>query len=111
MLCDIKSSVTSQSWQGDAPMAAPDVTRPLRVSEVSDLVKQLLEAAWPQGVWVTGEVSNLARPASGHVYLKLKDAASTLAAVLYRAVSLRLRFDLRDGMEVEARGRLTVYVP
>src|SRR5207248_2519926 len=50
-------------------------------------------------------------PSSGHQYLKLKDASSRLNAVVYRGVALRLRFDLQDGMEVIARGRLVVYAP
>jgi exodeoxyribonuclease VII large subunit len=56
-------------------------------------------------------VSNLARPSSGHVYLTLKDEEAPLKAVVYRGIALRLRFDLRDGMRVIARGRLTVYAP
>jgi exodeoxyribonuclease VII large subunit len=60
---------------------------------------------------VEGEVSNLARPGSGHIYLTLKDDVAPLKAVMYRGVALRLRFDLRDGMKVIARGRLTVYEP
>jgi len=85
--------------------------RPLTISELTGGVKALLEAAFADGIWVTGEVSNLSRPSSGHVYLKLKDASSRLNAVVYRGVALRLRFDLQDGMEVIARGRLVVYAP
>src|ERR1700730_10692493 len=88
----------------------PDGVKVLTVGEISRTVKGLLEEAFPT-VWVSGEVSNLARPNSGHVYLTLKDSESQLKAVLYRAVALRMRFDLRDGMEVIVRGRLTVYLP
>jgi exodeoxyribonuclease VII large subunit len=62
-------------------------------------------------VWVSGEVSNLARPSSGHIYLTLKDSEGQLRAVMWRSAATRLKFDLRDGMEVLARGRMTVYVP
>jgi exodeoxyribonuclease VII large subunit len=63
-------------------------------------------------VWVEGEVSNLSRPSSyGHQYLTLKDDEAPLKAVLYRAIALRMRFDLRDGMRIIARGRLTLYMP
>jgi exodeoxyribonuclease VII large subunit len=63
-------------------------------------------------VWVEGEVSNLSRTSSnGHQYLTLKDDEAPLKAVLYRAIALRLRFDLRDGMRVIVRGRLTLYMP
>jgi exodeoxyribonuclease VII large subunit len=62
-------------------------------------------------VWVEGEVSNLSRPSSGHVYLTLKDDEASLKAVLYRGIAFRMKFDLRDGMRVIARGRLSVFVP
>src|SRR5262245_54698196 len=88
----------------------PEDVTPLTVGELTRQVKELLEGTYPL-VWVTGEVSNLARPSSGHLYLKLKDAGSQINTVIYRGVALRLRFDLQDGMEVIARGRVTVYVP
>jgi exodeoxyribonuclease VII large subunit len=89
----------------------PDSVRPLTISELTNDVKNTLAERYPDGVWVMGEVSNLARPSSGHLYLKLKDAGSQLNTVIYRGVALRLRFDLQDGMEVLARGRMIVYVP
>jgi exodeoxyribonuclease VII large subunit len=74
-------------------------------------IKGLLEEAHAN-VWVEGEVSNLSRPSSyGHQYLTLKDDESPLKAVLYRAIALRMRFDLRNGMRVIVRGRLTLYMP
>src|SRR5262245_1503870 len=88
----------------------PTGMRVYTVGELTRAVKELLEDAHPC-VWVEGEVSNLARPTSGHIYLTLKDEEAPLRAVVYRGVALRLRFDLRDGMKVLARGRLTVYVP
>src|ERR1700730_8960860 len=89
----------------------PDNTKILRVGELTRAVKGLIEDAFPQGVWVSGEVSNLARPSSGHLYLTLKDAEGQLRTVIYRGVASRMKFDLRDGLEVIARGRLSVYVP
>jgi exodeoxyribonuclease VII large subunit len=80
------------------------------VSELTQAVKGLLEEGF-SSVWVEGELSNVARPNSGHVYLSLKDAQSQLRAVIWRGVALRLRFDPRDGQEVIVRGRLTVYPP
>ncbi len=89
----------------DAP-AAPVLT----VGELTRQVKEVIEGGFPN-VWVAGEVSNLSRPQSGHLYLTLKDSEATLKAVVYRGVALRLKFDLRDGLEVIARGRLSLYVP
>src|SRR4051794_39697843 len=80
------------------------------VGELTRSIQQLLEGAHPS-VWVEGEVSNLARPSSGHVYLTLKDEEAPLRAVMYRGVALRQRFDLRDGLRVVVRGRLSVYAP
>src|SRR5262245_5147195 len=88
----------------------PPGVQVLTVKELTRAIKELLEAEHPS-VWVEGEVSNLARPTSGHVYLTLKDDEAPLRAVLYRGVALRMRFDLRDGMRVVVRGRLTVYTP
>lgn len=82
----------------------------LTIGELTRSIKSLLETAHGQ-VWVEGEVSNLARPASGHVYLTLKDEEAPLKAVVYRGVALRMKFDLRDGQHVIARGRVTVYPP
>lgn len=78
------------------------------VGELTRDIKRLLEDAHPT-VWVEGEVSNLARPASGHQYLTLKDDEAPLRCMLPRGVALRMRFDLQDGMHVIVRGRLTVY--
>lgn len=88
----------------------PEHTSALSISEVTSQVKSLLEQEFPS-IWVEGEISNLARPNSGHIYLTLKDAGSQLRSVMYRGVALRVRFDPRDGMEVLARGRISVYLP
>ena len=89
---------------GEAP------PRPLSVSEVTRLVKDTLETAFPS-VWVVGEVSNLRRPRSGHVYFTLMDDRAQLRAVVWRGVAQRLRFQLADGLAVVARGAITVYSP
>src|SRR4051812_23184587 len=88
----------------------PEGVKILSIGELTRAVKGLLEEGFAQ-VWVAGEISNLSRPSSGHVYLTLKDASAQLRAVLWRGVALRLRFDLRDGMEIFASGRLSVYAP
>ncbi len=85
-------------------------TRPLTVSELTAQVKGTLEDRFPS-VWVTGEVSNLARPQSGHVYFTLKDERAQLRAVIWRAAAGRLPFELADGVALVCRGRLDVYPP
>jgi exodeoxyribonuclease VII large subunit len=82
----------------------------LTVSALTQRIRASLEGAF-RSVWVSGEISNLSRPSSGHVYFSLKDEKATLGAVIYRGVGFRLRFEPRDGMQVIARGRLSVYEP
>ncbi len=88
----------------------PSADRPLSVWELTSQIKDLLEAAFPE-VWVAGEISNFARPQSGHCYLTLKDDRAQLRAVMWRGVAVRLRFDPHDGLEVVCRGRLDLYAP
>ena len=88
----------------------PDEKRVLSVWELTAQIKDLLESSFPT-VWVTGEISNLARPSSGHCYLTLKDDRSQLRAAIWRNTAARLRFDLHDGLEVICRGHVDVYAP
>jgi exodeoxyribonuclease VII large subunit len=62
-------------------------------------------------VWVAGEISNLSRPQSGHVYFTLKDDTAQLRGVLWRSTAVRLAFVPADGLHVICRGRLDVYPP
>jgi exodeoxyribonuclease VII large subunit len=86
----------------------PEGIKVLSVGELTRAVKLLVEDGFPT-VWVTGEVSNLSLPSSGHIYLTLKDAEAQLSAVVWRSTALRQRIELREGLEVIARGNLSVY--
>src|SRR5580698_3683601 len=83
---------------------------PLSVSELTAQLRELVEGCFPS-VWVSGEVSNFTRASSGHWYFTLKDATAQIKAAMFRGFNLRMRFDPRDGMEIIARGRLSVYDP
>jgi exodeoxyribonuclease VII large subunit len=78
------------------------------VTELTANIKVLLETSFGL-LWVTGEVSNLRRPASGHVYFTLKDDKSQIRAVIFRPAVAKTGFALEDGMEIVCRGRLNVY--
>jgi exodeoxyribonuclease VII large subunit len=86
------------------------------VTELNDQIKGLLEEGFDV-IWVEGEVSNLRRPASGHVYFTLKDEKSQVRAVLFRSPygqrnavwNPQARFDLEEGMQIICRARLSVY--
>jgi len=85
-----------------------DDNRHLTVSELNALVRTLLEENFPE-VRVLGEVSNLKRHTSGHVYFTLKDADAQVRAVLFRSAAERVAFPLEDGIQVVATGRITIY--
>lgn len=84
--------------------------RILTVSQLTSLVRGVLEENFDH-VWVEGEVSNLAMPASGHLYFSLKDAGAQLRCVMFRASARLLRFRPKDGMGLIVRGRMTVFEP
>jgi exodeoxyribonuclease VII large subunit len=92
------------------PPGIPRNVKVLSIGELTRAIKGLIEEGF-SSVWVGGEVTNLARPSSGHIYLTLKDAEAQMRAVVWRSVTLRLRFDIREGMEVIVRGRMSVYAP
>jgi len=80
------------------------------VSEITTRIKKLLEVKFIR-IGVVGEVSNFRPASSGHLYFSLKDKGSLLSAVIFRNDARRLRFELQDGMEVTAWGRIGVYKP
>ena len=84
--------------------------KPLSVFELTAQIKDLLEGTFG-AVCVTGEISDFARPQSGHCYLTLKDDRAQLRAVLWRTAAARVRFDLHDGLMVVCRGHLDLYAP
>ncbi len=85
-------------------------TQQWTVSKLTFYIRKLLEENEVlQDVWVQGEVSNLSRPASGHVYFTLKDASAALRCVMWKTSAARLRIGLQDGMEVEVHGRIGIY--
>jgi exodeoxyribonuclease VII large subunit len=89
-------------------MVMDEVERPLSVSALTALVKELLEGSLPP-VLVEGEISNCRPASSGHLYFTLKDRGAMLQAVMFRYRSKVTGFEPADGMLVRARGGVTVY--
>lgn len=84
----------------------------LTVSQLTFRIRKLLEDNPElQDVWVTGEISNLSRPASGHIYFTLKDKNASLRCVMWKTDALRTRPTLQEGAAVEVHGRIAVYEP
>jgi exodeoxyribonuclease VII large subunit len=73
-------------------------------------IKTLLEDRFPF-VWVTGEISNCATPASGHSYFSLKDDQAVIRGVMFKNQKRSLKFTLENGMRVMGLARLSVYEP
>jgi exodeoxyribonuclease VII large subunit len=80
------------------------------VAEITRLIRDAVERSFGD-LWVEGEVSNLSRPVSGHVYFTLKDEHAQLQAVVWKGVASRLGFEIKDGDDILVFGQLTVYEP
>ncbi|MCW0366275.1 MULTISPECIES: exodeoxyribonuclease VII large subunit [Xanthomonas] len=80
----------------------------LSPSQLNTLARDLLESAFPLA-WVEGELGNVTRPSSGHLYFTLKDARAQVRCAMFKPKSQWLRFVPREGLRVLARGRLTLY--
>jgi exodeoxyribonuclease VII large subunit len=89
------------------PRALP---RPWSVGELTRALRSAVEPRF-RDVWVAGEVANLRRQASGHLYFSLKDDEATIGAVLWASQARKVKFQLQEGQEVLARGFVEIYPP
>lgn len=93
-------------------MTQPTLFDSLRwtVGELTRYLRHLLEGdPMLQDVWVQGEISNLSRPSSGHIYFTLKDSSAALRCVMWRTDARRLRMSLQDGLAIEVHGKIGLY--
>jgi exodeoxyribonuclease VII large subunit len=96
-------SVITSSFSSSGPAI-------LTVSQISRSIKNLLEGEF-NFVRVSGEISNLSRPHSGHSYFTLKDEGAQLRAVLFKNQQRFLPKTIRDGQQVICHGRISLYEP
>ncbi len=82
----------------------------LSVGELNAEVNIHLSRGFPL-LWVEGEISNLVRPASGHLYFTLKDSRSQIRSAMFRNRNLKLNITPANGMKVLVRGRVGLYEP
>jgi exodeoxyribonuclease VII large subunit len=80
------------------------------VTDLTRMIKIHLEQEFPL-IWVSGEVSNLRNPYSGHCYFTLKDQHSQIRVVIFRSNFQALRLKPTDSLKIICRGQLTVYEP
>ena len=82
----------------------------LSVSQLTTLIQGTLESTF-HSLWVGGEVSEVSRPHSGHVYFTLKDAQAQIRGVIWKSSAARIKFKLEEGQQVVCHGDLDVYPP
>ena len=78
------------------------------VSELNSEARELIEGSFPL-IWVEGEISNFARPASGHWYFTLKDEAAQVRGAMFRMHNRLIRFTPANGMQVLVRAQVSLY--
>ena len=79
------------------------------ITRLNREVRAVLEDSFPPSLWVRGEISNLARPGSGHIYFSLKDKHSQVRCAMFKSANRHLRFPLENGQEVLARAGVSLY--
>lgn len=80
------------------------------VTELNSIIREILEGTFPQ-IKIEGEISGLKIQSSGHIYFSLKDSNSLVSAVMFRGSAQYLQFTPKDGMKVQATGKISVYAP
>ena len=93
------------------PDSNPNSPPPREIFTISRLNREarvLLERGLGT-LWLEGEISNLSRPSSGHWYFSLKDEAAQVRCAMFRQRNLQVRFPVKDGAHVLARGRVSLY--
>lgn len=99
---DVGEDVTDKILAGAA-------SGPVSVSALIAQIKGALARAFPSPVTVVGELSNVKLHTSGHIYFRLKDAAASIDAMMFRGRASKLKFTPTDGLEVVVDGRVDVY--
>jgi exodeoxyribonuclease VII large subunit len=91
----------------ERPVEAPRV---ISVSQLTQLIQGTLESTF-SALWVSGEISEISQPHSGHMYFTLKDELAQIRCVIWRSVASRLKFELQEGQQVICQGGIDVYPP
>jgi exodeoxyribonuclease VII large subunit len=92
------------------PVSGPADADIFTVSRLNRKARQLLESGLPN-LWVAGEISNLARPGSGHIYFSLKDDQAQVSCAMFRGNNRKLNFRPENGSQVLVQARVSIYEP
>lgn len=90
--------------QKPEPFVKPDTV--FSVSDAASLLKGVVETAFPR-IRIRGELSQITRATSGHIYMTIKDAGAAISVIIWRGTPVN--FKLEDGLEVIVTGRFTTY--
>jgi len=93
----------------DKPATPPD-RDVYTVSRLNQTARKLLEQGLAR-IWLEGELSNIARPSSGHLYFTLKDSKAQIRGAMFRSRNQLLRFNPEEGMQVLVRAKISLYEP
>ncbi len=91
-----------------SPLSPAAERRIFKPAQLNALARDLLESNFSQ-IWLEGEISNLSRPASGHLYFSLKDATAQVRCAMFRNRAILLSAPVKDGQLVLVRARVTLY--
>ena len=105
-----QAPATRRPAPGVLEAAEESKPKPLSVSELTTQIRGVLEPSFAQ-VWVQGEISNHRPATSGHAYFSLKDGGATISAAIFGWGSRKRAFELKDGLQVLCRGKVSVYPP
>ena len=82
----------------------------ISVSRLNELAKDTLERHFGN-ISVEGEISNLVNPSSGHIYFSLKDGSSVVRCAMFRRQNRQNTYELENGQQIIATGKITIYSP
>ncbi|MFN5703049.1 MAG: exodeoxyribonuclease VII large subunit, partial [Gammaproteobacteria bacterium] len=91
-----------------SPLFPAAERRIFKPAQLNALARDLLESNFSQ-IWLEGEISNLSRPASGHLYFSLKDTTAQVRCAMFRNRAMLLPAPIKDGQLVLVRARVTLY--
>ena len=91
-------------------MIEPSTGKIYSITELNSIVRGLLETRLTD-IWIQGEITNLAKPASGHWYFTLKDDEAQIRCAMFRNRNRYLKFKPDNGIQIQARGRVSLYEP
>jgi exodeoxyribonuclease VII large subunit len=89
-----------------------DQPEAISVADLTRYIREMFEMDYRlQDVWVRGEISNLSRPSSGHVYFSLKDSSASIRCVMWKTAAITQAVKLNEGDAIIAHGKISVYEP